>query len=348
MRVCIIDDQSISLSVLRAVLSRLANYEVEDFLSAKDALARCSEVTFDLVLLDYRMDEMNGIDCLALLRGMPAYQYVPIIMLTADEDRELRLAAVKAGATDFLNKPFDPEELRLRVKNLLSLREAQLALMDRARHVEYEVKMATRKLVKRQEELIWRLSRAIEAKDGSTGQHISRVSLVAKIIARELGMSKAYCRTLYLATPLHDTGKIGISDALLNKPSPLTEAERKEVERHTEIGAHILQDGESELIRMAHEIALYHHEKWDGTGYGRGLAGEDIPLSGRIVAVADVLDALCTQRSYKTAWSFEKAYDEVLTQSGKHFDPRCVVAVGSGIEEIRKIYQNGLETIHLS
>ncbi|WP_377505114.1 HD-GYP domain-containing protein [Octadecabacter sp. R77987] len=339
MRICIIDDERISLNVIRAVLSRHATYDVEAFQSAQAALDRCAETTFDLVLVDYRMDEMNGIECLKKLRAMVQYQVVPIIMLTADNDRDLRLEAVKSGATDFLNKPFDPEELRVRAKNLLALREAQLALMDRAKHLDYEVQKATQKLVAREEELIWRLSRAIETRDGSTGEHISRVASVAKVIARELGLSRAYCRTLYLATPLHDTGKIGISDAVLNKPGALTPAERKEIETHTDIGARILQDGESELIRMAHEIALYHHEKWDGSGYGGGLAGDDIPLPGRIAAVADVFDALCSERTYKPAWSFDAAYNEILTQSGKHFDPDCVAAFCAGIDDIRKIYQ---------
>jgi putative two-component system response regulator len=346
MRVCIIDDESISLNVIRAVLSRMDTHEVETFTSAKRALQQCGEVTFDLVLVDYRMAEMNGIDCIKVLRSMPDYQYVPIIMLTADDDRELRLSAVRCGATDFLNKPFDPEELRVRARNLLSLREAQLALLDRARHLDYEVKQATRKLVKREEELILRLSRAIETRDGSTWEHVSRVAAVAKIIAHQMGMSPSYCRTLYLATPLHDTGKIGISDAVLNKPGALTPDERREIETHTAIGSQILQDGESELIRMAHEIALYHHEKWDGTGYGAGLSGEDIPLSGRITAVADVFDALCSERTYKPAWPFDDAYIEIMSQSGKHFDPQCVVAFEAGIREIRQIYVRKSNTIN--
>lgn len=339
MRVCIIDDERISLKIISAVLSRVDSYSVETFTSAKEALAQCHNVTFDLVLVDYCMNEMNGLDCLKAMRDMPDYKFVPIIMLTADEDRELRLAAVRAGATDFLNKPFDPEELRVRAKNLLSLREAQLALMNRAKHLDYEVKQATQKLVAREEELIWRLSRAIETRDGSTGEHVSRVASVAKIIAQNLGMSDAFCRTLYLATPLHDTGKIGISDAVLNKPGKLTPDERKEIETHTDIGADILQKGESDLIRMAHEIALYHHEKWDGTGYGRGLAGEDIPLTGRITAVADVFDALCSERTYKPAWPFDEALAEILRQSGKHFDPKCIGAFKAGVNDIRQIYK---------
>lgn len=338
MRVCIIDDESISLNVIRAVLMRMGSHDVETFTSATRALERCGHVTFDLMLVDYRMAEMNGIDCIKALRKLPDYQFVPIVMLTADDDRELRLSAVRNGATDFLNKPFDPEELRVRARNLLSLREAQLALMDRARTLDYEVKQATKKLVAREEELIWRLSRAIETRDGATGEHVSRVASVAKVIAHHLGMSQSFCRTMYLATPLHDTGKIGISDAVLNKPGVLTRDERREIETHTTIGSQILRGGESELIRMAHEIALYHHEKWDGTGYGAGLSGEDIPLSGRIAAVADVFDALCSERTYKPAWPFEDACAEIVRQSGKHFDPECVVAFQNGIDEIRRIY----------
>lgn len=338
LRICIIDDESITLSVIGHVLSRIEPYDVESFLSAKDALLRCQEITFDLVLVDYRMADIDGITFVTNLRKMEAYHHIPIIMLTADEGRELRLAAVKAGATDFLHKPFDPEELRVRVKNLLSLREAQLALIDRAKLLDYEVKRATRKLATREEELIWRLSRAIETRDGSTGEHICRVASVAKIIATHLGLSSDYCRTLYLATPLHDTGKIGISDAVLNKPGALSPSERAEIEKHTKIGAKILEDGDSALIRMAHEVALYHHEKWDGTGYGRGLAGKDIPLSGRITAVADVFDALCSERPYKAAWTFDAAYDEIVSQSGKHFDPDCVAAFQSGIAEINAVY----------
>lgn len=227
----------------------------------------------------------------------------------------------------------------------MSLREAQLALIDRAKTLDIEVQVATRKLVEQEEELIWRLSLAIETRDGSTGQHIMRVATVSKIIAQGLRMPKPFCRTIYLAAPLHDAGKIGISDAILNKPSALTAAERIEIQRHTEIGAQILENGESDLVRMAHEIALNHHEKWDGSGYGRGLAGVNIPLSARIVAVADVLDALLAERSYKPTWTFEKGYAEVLRQSGTHFDPDCVAVLIACKEQVRSIYQkNGFQT----
>jgi putative two-component system response regulator len=338
MRICIIDDEKIILNVIRAVLSRSGKYVLEGFDNPNEALARCQQITFDLVLVDYRMVKMDGLHVVEALRSMGTYVHVPIIMLTADNDRDLRIAAVSAGATDFLNKPFDPEELRVRVRNLLALREAQVKLQDRARHLDAEVKQATRKLAEREEELIWRLSRAIETRDGATGEHVGRVAAVAYCIARNLGLDAGYCRLIYLSSPLHDTGKIGISDAVLNKPGRLDADEMKEIRRHIEIGASILENGQSCLIQMAHEIAVSHHEKWDGTGYGQGLAGEDIPLSGRIVAVADVFDALCSERPYKAAWTFDAAYAEILRQSGKHFDPKCVTAFQAKIDEIQDVY----------
>ncbi|MCL4122569.1 UNVERIFIED_CONTAM: hypothetical protein GTU68_043322 [Idotea baltica] len=340
MRICVIDDDRISLNVIGAVLARVDDHKVECFASAEFALDRCKEATFDLVLVDYNMPVYNGIDCISQIRSMPSYEFVPIVMLTAENSRDLRLEAVKAGATDFLNKPFVPEELRVRARNLLALRHAQLALMDRAENLNFEVQRATHKLLEQEEELIWRLSRAIETRDGATGQHTSRVARVSEIIARHMGLSKAFCRTVYLASPLHDTGKIGISDAILHKPGKLTSQERKEIEKHSQIGAEILANGQSELIRMAYDIALHHHEKWDGTGYGAGLKGEEIPLSGRITAIADVFDALCSKRSYKPAWTFDEAFSEILNQSGKHFDPNCVAAFSKAREEIRMAYNS--------
>lgn len=338
MRICVIEDESISLNVIKAVLARVVTYDVEGFSDPRAAMARCAETMFDLILVDYRMPGMDGVTCVEHLRGDPGYEHVPVIMLTADNDRDLRLAAIRAGATDFVNKPFDPEELRVRVRNLLSLRQAQLSLADRARHLDAEIKQATHKLVAREEELIWRLARAIEVRDGNTGEHVSRVAKVSSIIARHMGMGEVFCRTLYLAAPLHDTGKIGIPDAILNKPGGLNDAERAIINSHTEIGGRILEDGDSDLIRMAHEIALTHHEKWDGTGYSKGLSGDSIPISGRIVALADVFDALCTERPYKKAWGLDEAYGEIHRLSGAHFDPDCVFAFEAGKSEIAEIY----------
>lgn len=339
MRICIIDDEMVSLNVITAVLKRNKDHQIESFSSATRALSRCRETTFDMVLVDYQMPEIDGVTCVEQLRLLPAYEVVPIIMLTADNDRALRLEAIRAGATDFINKPFDPEELRVRVTNLLALRQTQLALLQRAENLDFEVQRATQQLRAREEELIWRLSRAIEMRDGLTGEHISRVAECSRLIAQQMGLSKQFCRTVYLASPLHDAGKIGIMDAILHKPDKLTAEERAVIQTHTAIGADILSDGQSELIKMAHEIALYHHEKWDGSGYGNVLSGEDIPLSARIVAIADVFDALCTKRSYKPAWDFDDARNEILRQSGHHFDLSCVDAFVAVSDQFRAAYQ---------
>lgn len=347
MRICVVDDAMVSLNVISAVLKRAEDHQIEIYSSAMRALARCDETSFDLVLVDYQMPEINGVELVERLRRLPGYKAVPVIMLTADEDRALRLEAVKAGVTDFVNKPFDPEELRVRVKNLLALRKAQLALLERAESLDLEVQRATRHLRVREEELIWRLSRAIEMRDGSTGGHISRVATCARLIAEQMGLSDHFCRTVYLAAPLHDAGKIGIIDAILHKSAKLTTQERAIIQTHTKIGAEILSDGDSDLIKMAHEIALYHHEKWDGSGYAQGLSGEDIPLSARIVAIADVFDALCTERSYKPAWDFDDALDEILRQSGHHFDPSCVSAFVAVSDKVRNAYSenNGTQFV---
>ena len=339
MEICIVEDQLSSLVVLTGTLKRMdEQHHVEGFSVPGIALARCATVAFDLVLVDYMMPGMNGIEMIEALRRLPGYEHVPIIMITAEHDRELRIAAINAGATDFLTKPIDSQELRVRARNLLSLRQAQSALADRAVHLAIEVEKATRKLAEREREVIWRLARAIELRDGNTGDHVSRVATVARLMAEQLGMDRAYCETIFLAAPLHDTGKIGIPDAIVNKPGRLTPDEMSVMRTHTAIGAGILAQGESDLMRLAEEIALTHHEKWDGSGYQSRLSGSDIPLSGRIVAVADVFDALCTERPYKSAWTLEEARAEIHRQSGKHFDPGCVAAFEAKWPEINKIY----------
>jgi len=338
MHICIVEDQVTSLSVLKGILSRMEGHEVEGFSAPAIALARCETKVFDLVLVDYIMPGMNGIEMVGALRKLPGYAHVPVIMITAEHDRELRIAAIAGGATDFLNKPVDPQELRVRARNLLSLRQAQQALSDRAVHLLLAVEQATRKLAEREQEVIWRLARAIELRDGSTGEHVSRVATLARLIATRLGLDKEFCQTIFLAAPLHDTGKIGVPDAILNKPGRLTPDEMAIMRTHTQIGGSILAGGDSALVRLAQEIALTHHEKWDGSGYLGNMMGKDIPISGRIVAIADVFDALCSERPYKLAWSLPDARAEINRQSGIHFDPDCVAAFESCWPEIETLY----------
>jgi putative two-component system response regulator len=337
LRVLIVDDSRSSLAFLTQTIGQLEGCEAEPFLKPAEALDRSGEVQFDLVIVDNIMPEIDGLEVTRRLRSIAAYRLVPIIMVTSDVEPGLRLQAIAAGATDFLNKPFDPVELQARARNLLALRQAQIELLDRARWLAHAVEDATSALVKREEEVIWRLARAIEYRDGDTGGHVSRVAVVSRIIAEAIGLSADRCRIIYLAAPLHDIGKIGIADAILGKPGKLTPDELAIMRQHVSIGARILEHGSSDLIRVAELIAQSHHEKWDGTGYPDRLSGDDIPIEARIVAIADVFDALCATRPYKAAWPIEQAYEEIVRCSGTHFDPKCVEAFMERWPQIEKI-----------
>jgi putative two-component system response regulator len=326
MRVLIVDDSRSSLALIGAIVKETMTGEVELMLNPLLALEACADQQFDLVIVDHIMPEMDGVSFTAALRSSPAYRTVPVIMVTSDLDKSVRIEAIKAGATDFLHKPFDAIELQARVANLLALRQAQVELADRAQWLTREVERATAHLLAREEEIIYRLARAIEYRDGDTGEHVSRVAQISQLIAEGIGLGPERCRMIYLAAPLHDIGKIGIADAILSKPGKLTDAEMAIMREHVTIGARILERGGSELIRTAELIAQSHHEKWDGKGYPDQLSGTDIPIEARIVAIADVFDALCSERPYKAAWPIEKAYAEIIRSSGSHFDPSCVAA----------------------
>lgn len=334
MKVLIIDDSRSSLSYLMQTVEELEDCKVEGFIRPAEALRRATEKQFDLVLVDNIMPEMDGMVVTDRLRAMPGYQHVPIIMVTSDVDPSTRLNAIGAGATDFLSKPFDPIELQARARNLLELRKAQKELADRALWLSAAVEEATSALVAREEEVIWRLARAIEYRDGDTGGHVSRVALISRLIAEGIGLPPETCRIIYLAAPLHDIGKIGIADAILGKPGKLTPEEFDVMRGHVTIGAKILADGTSDLVRVAEQIARSHHERWDGTGYPNRLKGEAIPIEARIVAIADVFDALTSERPYKKAWPVAAAYEEVVKGSGSHFDPACVDAFVARWDEI--------------
>lgn len=323
--------------MIGAIVKAATIAEIDSCLLPSEALKRSLETQYDLVLVDHIMPEMDGVQFTSALRARDAYRLVPIIMVTSDMDRNTRIEAIRAGATDFVNKPFDPTELQARVANLLTLRAAQVELADRANWLSREVELATAHLLTREEEIIWRLARAIEYRDGDTSEHVSRVAQVSQLIARGIGLSPQRCRTIYLAAPLHDIGKIGIADAILGKPGKLTPEEFSIMREHVTIGARILENGSSELIKTAELIAQSHHERWDGAGYPDKLSGTDIPIEARIVAIADVFDALCSKRPYKPAWPVEKAYAEIVASSGTHFDPACVDAFCAQWGEIAEI-----------
>ncbi len=279
----------------------------------------------DLILLDLMMPELDGFGVMEQLRHViPANTYLPILILTADISAETKRRALGAGARDFLTKPFDATEALLRMQNLLETRSLHLQLKDQNHMLEERVAQRTAQLQESQFEVLQRLARAAEHRDDDTGQHTNRVGHFAAEIARRLGMTNSEIELLHAAAPLHDVGKIGIADSILLKPGRLTAEEFDIMKTHAVIGGNLLSGGQSELVKMAELIARTHHERWDGSGYPQGLRGEAIPLCGRIVALADVFDALTHERPYKQAWPVEQAAEEIKKQSGRQFDPLLV------------------------
>ena len=337
MRILAIDDQADNLLLIRQAMRQMGYKSVETETDPCKATARFEAEDFDLVLLDFNMPEMNGLDVLFNMADKAGRDCIPVIMLTAQGDRNTRHATLAAGAKDFISKPIDLMELKLRVGNLLETRSLHLQQRDQNRLLEEKVMQRTEALQSLQVELIRRLVNAAEYRDNETGIHVQRMSLYAQCIGRQLGLSEAQQALLLKASPMHDIGKIGISDSILLKPGKYTPEEFEVMQRHTRIGAKILEGSTFELIQAAHDIALHHHERWNGGGYPSGLRGDEIPLLARIVSVADVFDALTMIRPYKAAWSTEAAYHEIVSLSGSFFDPQVVEAFEAVFEDILQI-----------
>lgn len=328
MQVVIVDDTEISRLLLEAALDGLAEGGCVAFSNPIVALAylQANAPKVGALVTDYDMPEMTGLDLVEAARATVGFVETPIVMVTGNDERPLRRRALDAGATDFVTKPFDPMEVRARVRNLLSLEAARRREAARARTLAEEVRSATETVRARELETVQRLARAAEHRDGDTGDHIARVSEIVRLMALELGLDATASQDLAYAASMHDVGKLGVADTILLKQGPLTAEERTEMQRHAEHGFGILAGSTSDLIVLAAEIALTHHERWDGQGYPRGLRGEDIPLAGRITAIADVFDALTNKRPYKDAWPVSRARDHIVSEAGRHFDPRCVEA----------------------
>ncbi|MCA1906901.1 MAG: response regulator [Magnetospirillum sp.] len=338
MRIQIVDDNDTNLMLFEQIALRVADdVTVECFADPVKALDDARVKLPDLILVDYMMPVMDGHEFLAEVRKLPGGRDVPIVMVTAAGERSVRQKALELGATDFLTKPVDPTEVRVRLNNLLALRRSHLRLSDRNRWLADEVRKATQAIFAREHELVVRLSRAAEFRDPETGGHIQRMAHYSELIARGLGLAPDLCDLILRSAPMHDVGKLGIPDGILLKPGRLDEQEFLVMKRHPEIGHAILDGSASQLIAMGAEIALTHHEKWDGTGYPKGTAGEAIPLTGRVVAVADVFDALTSERPYKMAWSVERARDFLVEGKGTHFDPACVDSFLAAWDEVLAI-----------
>ena len=326
MKVVIVDDTHINLVLMSRLMEKLDDVSTVAFQSAQEALAWCRANPYDLLILDYMMPELDGLAFIGQLEGA-ARERPPVLMVTASQDVEIRHRALENGANDFLIKPIDKVEFLARTRNMLELRRATVALQNRASWLSSEVSKATAELRAREQETILLLCRASEYRDPETGAHIQRMAHYSCLIAAELGMSADEQAFILNAAPMHDIGKVGTPDHILLKPGRLNPEELVVMRQHAVIGYNILKSSEAALLQLAAEIAYAHHERWDGSGYPNGLAGEAIPLVGRIVAVADVFDALTNVRPYKTAWSLEAAKNFLLENSGSHFDPQCVAAL---------------------
>jgi len=337
MRVLVVDDDQTTLNIVAAVARRAGAGETCCFSTPLAALAWLEQHTPDMILLDQLMPEVDGLELLRRIRRQPRLDDVPVVMITANDDDRLKVTALESGASDFLTKPLRVTELRARIRNLLSLRRSQVLLKDQAALLAHEVARATADIRQREVELVNRLSTAAEFRDPETGAHIERMARYSAVIARRLGLEESFCQTLQLAAPMHDIGKVGVPDAILLKPARLTPEEMVIMRQHPEIGYTILKDSHSALIQLGAEIARSHHEKWDGSGYPFGLAGTAIPLAGRIVALADVYDALTSARPYKAPWTAEDALALIREQAGRHFDPQCLAAFIAALEQIRQI-----------
>ena len=320
MTVLIVDDNPTNLMVLRHLVGRMDNCDPLTMSSGEEALSWCQQNTPDLILTDYMMPGMDGLSMVKSLRAMPHIQDIPVIMVTTSDMKEVRQNALEGGATDFLAKPVDPAETRARIQNLLKLRRAQRQLREVAA-----------------QDLVIRLSHIAESRDPETGKHIERMAFYAQIIANRLELGPEIEERIFLSAPMHDIGKVAIPDHILLKPGKLTPEEFDIMKTHAARGADFLQGSELPLLQMAHDIALGHHEKYDGSGYPSGLAGDAIPMAARIVAVADVFDALTSSRPYKPAWEIERALDFMRAQRGLHFDPQVLDAFLASLDQVLDI-----------
>lgn len=359
-QIVMVDDEQYMLDAsVRILRKQNRDWDTRTFNSGRDAWAhlQCNEA--DVVLTDLCMPGMSGMELVRRLRGQDVTRDTPIVVLTGSQNIEEKSQALDIGATDLLSKPIHPVDLIARIRNALRLKSCQDRLKLRNSELEQIVHERTLELQASRREIIWRLSRAAEFRDENTGLHVVRVAEYSRVLALQIGQSPEFAETLFLAAPLHDVGKIGISDLILFKCGPLTEVERKLMQNHCMIGEQILQgtpqsrrgkwnhhsnigDEEVEIepdpvLRMAQTVAATHHERWDGGGYPRGLAGEEIPLAGRIVAVADVYDALTSERSYKRSCSSTAAVEMMQPDCGRHFDPRVFAAFLESLPEIENL-----------
>jgi len=359
-KVMIVDDEPVNIDIVQAYLE---NEGFKKFLTTTESTTTLSMIRKkrpDLVLLDIKMPRISGLEILEAMRKDPDIAKTPVIILTASNAPEVKLEALRLGASDFLSKPVDPSELMLRLENVLAVKAYQDHLAQYSERLEKQVQLRTQELVRSRQEAIYCLARAGEYRDDDTGHHVTRVGQYAALIATELGFPKPAIELIEQAAQLHDVGKIGIPDSVLHKPgkldphefeliqehcgigrkiiNPLSHEESIRLKSHTSVGMQIMGSTTSPVLKLAAVIAATHHEKWDGSGYPLGLKGEKIPIEGRITAVADVFDALSTKRCYKEAISLDECFQIIRDSAGTHFDPAVVRAFERRRFDIIDIY----------
>jgi putative two-component system response regulator len=362
----LVDDEPINIKAVRKYLSVAGYTEFCSTCNAAEVLPLLIRLEPDVVLLDIVMPHISGLEVLAAIRSDRELAHIPVVMLTAVEDRDIKHRALDLGATDFLRKPVDPSELVPRVRNALLVKAHHDHLRNYAAELERLVSERTAQLEASRQNIIHCLARAAECRDDDTGRHVLRVGRYAGIIAHRLGWKQADVAMIEQAAQLHDVGKIGVPDSILTKPGKLTteefelmqkhcgygkrvfesinDGDRRTLEKHAELGERILAGQGSSVLDMAARIALTHHERWNGSGYPLGLAGSDIPFEGRITAVADVFDALSTRRPYKTAFPLEKCFAILEEGRGNHFDPAVLDAFFAARTEIVAVQIQYAET----
>lgn len=325
-KILIVDDEPANISLLEDILENEGYTYFRSTQDSRKALDMYKEIRPDLVLLDLNMPYLDGFQVMEQLKEQEKNSYAPVLVLTAQPDRNIRIRALAAGARDFIGKPFDITEVVQRISNMLEIRLLHNEIRDQNQVLEEKVQARTHELEKSRQEAILRLGRAAEYRDNETGMHVIRMSRLSKKLAEEIGLTREQCQLILQASPMHDVGKIGVPDEILLKPGKLNEKEWAIMKKHPEIGAEILSGSHSTVIQMAETIALTHQERWNGSGYPFGLKGEEIPLAGRIVALCDVFDALTSKRYYKEAFSIEKTMQIIEEGRGKDFEPQLVDA----------------------
>jgi putative two-component system response regulator len=313
--VLVVDDTPENIDILVETLKH--GYQLRAATNGERALEIVQRTPPDLILLDIMMPGIDGFEVCRRLKADITTRHIPVIFITAKIGIEDELRGLELGAVDYITKPISPPVVQARVRT-------HLALFDQARELDHKVRLQTQEIDRTRVQIIQRLGRAAEYKDNETGLHVIRMSHYTRILAMAAGASETNAQTLMLAAPMHDIGKIGIPDSILRKPGKLTVEEFDIMKTHCDIGARIIGEDDSELLRLAKSVALSHHERWDGTGYPKGLKAGQIPHEGRIVAIADVFDALTTERPYKAAWPVERAVQHLQDGAGAHFDPELV------------------------